>query len=58
MEEYFIHMVKAAAAAGAKTRVADWPDLTWQEQSAVMQAIKGNYERNKRLRDVTCTATP
>jgi hypothetical protein len=54
MASYFLHVVKAAAAAGAKTRVADWSDLTWEEQNAVMQKAGGHYERNKKLREVAC----
>jgi hypothetical protein len=58
MASYYLHTVKAAAAAGAKTRIADWPDLTQAEQDAVMQSVKGNYARNNRLRQHACTPTP
>lgn len=55
MASYYLHTVKAAAAAGARTRIADWPDLTPAEQEVVMQAVRGTYARNRRLRQVACT---
>jgi hypothetical protein len=56
MNAYFLYIVKEAAAAGAKTRIAAWPDLTWEEQNAVSQKIDEPLERNKRLRSHACTA--
>jgi hypothetical protein len=56
MGDWFLHTVKAAVAAGAKSRIADWSELTWQEQDAVMERMKGSYERNRRLRQHACTA--
>ena len=59
MDSYFLHIVKEAAAAGAKTRIAGWSDLTWEEQNAVGQkAASSLIERNKRLREVACTDKP
>ena len=55
MGDFFLHTVKAAVAAGAKSRIADWSELTWQEQDAVRQWMKGPYERNLRLRQFACT---
>jgi hypothetical protein len=55
MASYYLHTVKAAAAAGASTRIADWPDLSSAEQEAVMQSMKGKHARNKRLRQHACT---
>ena len=58
MDAYFLHIVKVAAAVGAKTRIAEWPELTWEEQNAVAQQVDPLIERNKRLRAVACTAEP
>lgn len=58
MASYFLHVAKAAVAAGARTRVADWPELTWEEQNAVMEKVNGHYERNKKLRAVACARKP
>ena len=58
MDSYFRHIVKAAAAAGARTRIADWSELTWEEQNAVAQKADAHIERNKRLRTIACTAKP
>lgn len=58
MDSYFLHVVKAAAAAGAQTRIVSWTELTWQEQDAVKRKVKDVYERNTRLRAVACTAKP
>lgn len=55
MVSYFDHTVRAAAVAGAKTRIADWPDLAWDEQNAVMEKLPAPYDRNKRLRLVACS---
>ena len=55
MGDFFLHTVKAAVAAGATSRIADWSELTWQEQDAVKQWMKGSYERNLRLRQFACT---
>jgi hypothetical protein len=54
MASYFLHVVKAAVAAGAKARVADWPELTSEEQIAVIAKVDGHYDRNKKLRAVAC----
>jgi hypothetical protein len=55
MDDFFLHTVKAAVAGGAKSRIADWFELTWQEQDAVKGWMKGSYERHLRLRQVACT---
>ena len=58
MGDFFLHTVKAAVAAGAESRIADWSELTWQEQDAVKEWMKGPYERNRRLRQLACTDKP
>jgi hypothetical protein len=58
MGDFFLHTVKAAVAAGAKSRIADWSELTWQEQDAVKEWMKGPYNRNLRLRQFACTDRP
>lgn len=58
MGEYFLHIVKAAAAAGAKTRIADWQELNWEEQDAVATLADPHIERNRRLRQVVCSNNP
>lgn len=55
MDDFFLHTVKAAVAAGAKSRIADWSELTWQEQDAVKEWMQCPYERNRRLCQVACT---
>jgi hypothetical protein len=56
MDSYFLHLVKAAVAAGADTRIAAWPKLTPQERDAVKQKAPEQWERNIRLRQVVCRA--
>ncbi len=58
MDSYFLHIVKAAAAAGVRTRIAEWSELSWEEQNAVAQKADPLIERNKRLRTLACTAKP
>lgn len=55
MDAYFLHILKAAVAAGARTRIAAWSDLTWEEQNAVGQKVDGNLHRNKRMHQHACT---
>jgi hypothetical protein len=56
MDSYFLHLVKAAAAAGANTRVAAWSELTLQEQDAVKQKVTEQWARSTRMRQVACRA--
>jgi hypothetical protein len=59
MNSYLFHIVKAAAAAGAKTRITGWSDLTWDEQNAVAQSGADlRIERNKRMRQAACSDNP
>ncbi len=58
MGSYFLHIVKAAAAAGAETRIAAWSDLTREEQDAVGQKADPHIERNRRLHQVACSDNP
>ncbi len=55
MDAYFLHIVKVAVAAGAKTRIADWRELTWEEQDAVAKGADPLIERNRRLRSTACS---
>ena len=57
MDAYFLHLVKAAAAGGARTRIAGWSELSWDEQNEVAKTDR-LIERNKRLLATACTDNP
>ena len=57
MDSYYLHLVKAAAAAGANTRIAGWLELTPQEQDAVKQKMPDViWARSMRMRQIACRA--
>ena len=58
MDSYFLHLVKAAAAVGAETRVTAWSELTSREQDAVKQKVTELWARNTRMHQVACRANP
>jgi hypothetical protein len=62
MTSALLHYVKAAAEAGAKTRVLKWSELGWDEQAAVKEKVAeqkvGPWNRNIRLHQHVCTAKP
>jgi hypothetical protein len=56
LDSYFMRIVKIAIAAGAKTRMAAWQDLTLEERNAVGEKVDANLHRDNRMRQHACTA--
>jgi hypothetical protein len=57
MNSVLLHYVNAADAAGARTRLLDWSELTPVEKESVMEKINGLFERNSRMRSYACRSS-